>query len=151
MADETFNAEERAAMQELAKERKRAGRGGSGTKKAAADRQALLDKVAGMPPSDRVIAEALHEIVSTHAPDLAPRTWYGMPAYARAGKVIVFFKPAQQFKVRYPEVGFNEHAQLDDGAMWPTVFAVTEVTDAVVAALTDLVVRAAAEPSPEES
>jgi uncharacterized protein YdhG (YjbR/CyaY superfamily) len=142
MAEEAFTAEERAAMQERAAEQKKASRRGTGAKKAAADRQDALDKIAEMPPADRVIAEALHDIVTTHAPDLAPRTWYGMPAYAKDGKVIVFFKPAEKFKVRYAEVGFNEFAQLDDGVMWPTAFAVTAVNDDVVAALVELVTKA---------
>ena len=95
-----------------------------------------------MPDSDRAIAEALHAIVAATAPDLAPKTWYGMPAYARDGKVIVFFKPAAKFKVRYAEVGFNEWANLDDGDIWPTAFAVTAMTAAIEEQLTALVRRA---------
>ena len=95
-----------------------------------------------MPDADRVIAEGLHAIVTTNAPDLAPKTWYGMPAYARDGKVVVFFKPAAKFKVRYAEVGFNEWAHLDDGVMWPTAFAVTAMNADVEQALTALVTKA---------
>jgi uncharacterized protein YdhG (YjbR/CyaY superfamily) len=142
-ADDGFTAEERAAMKERAAEQKAAARRGSGAKKAAADAEDCLAKIAEMPDEDRAIAEALHAIVAANAPDLAPRTWYGMPAYARDGKVLVFFKPAAKFKVRYAEVGFNEWAKLDDGDMWPTAFAVTAVNPAVEAALTELVRRAA--------
>lgn len=142
MTDEGFSAQERAAMKERAAELKASGRRGSGAKKAAADEQDALAKIADMPGPDRVIAEALHAIVRTHAPQLAARTWYGMPAYALDGKVVVFFKPAAKFKVRYAEVGFNEFATLDDGVMWPTAFAVTAVDDEVLQALTALVVKA---------
>ncbi len=142
-ADDGFTADERAAMKERAAELKASARRGSGATKAAADAQDCLARIADMPDADRAIAEALHAIVAANAPDLAPRTWYGMPAYAREGKVLVFFKPAAKFKVRYAEVGFNEWAKLDDGDMWPTAFAVTAVNPAVEAALTDLVRRAA--------
>jgi len=122
-----FTQEERAAMKERA---------------AEADERDALAKIAEMAPEDRVIAEALHAIVQANAPDLAARTWYGMPAYARDGKVIVFFKPAAKFKVRYAEVGFNEWANLDDGDMWPTAFAVTTMNAEIEQALTDLIVKA---------
>lgn len=130
-------------MKERAAELKASTRRGSGATKAAADAQDCIDRIAEMPEADRVIAEALHSIVAEHAPDLAPRTWYGMPAYARAGKVVVFFKPAAKFKVRYAEVGFNEWASLDDGDMWPTAFAVIAMNPDIQARLTDLVQRAA--------
>jgi uncharacterized protein YdhG (YjbR/CyaY superfamily) len=146
MADDTsqdgFTAEERAAMKERAAELKGAARRGSGAKKAEADEKDCLAKIAEMPDADRVIAEGLHAIVTTNAPDLAPKTWYGMPAYARDGKVVVFFKPAAKFKVRYAEVGFNEWAHLDDGVMWPTAFAVTAMNADVEQALTALVTKA---------
>jgi uncharacterized protein YdhG (YjbR/CyaY superfamily) len=146
MADDTsqdgFTAEERAAMKERAAELKGAARRGSGAKKAEADAKDCLAKIAEMPDADRVIAEGLHAIVTTNAPDLAPKTWYGMPAYARDGKVVVFFKPAAKFKVRYAEVGFNEWAHLDDGVMWPTAFAVTAMNADVEQALTALVTKA---------
>jgi uncharacterized protein YdhG (YjbR/CyaY superfamily) len=142
-ADEAgFSAEERAAMQERAAELKQSNRRGAGAKKAEADAQDVLDKIAEMPDEDRIIAQTLHGIVRSHAPDLAPRTWYGMPAYAKDGKVIVFFKPAAKFQVRYAEVGFNEHARLDDGAMWATAFAVVAMNSAVEARLIELVRRA---------
>jgi uncharacterized protein YdhG (YjbR/CyaY superfamily) len=140
---EGFTEEERAAMKERAAELKASAKRTSGAKKAEADEKDALDKIAEMPDDDRAIAETLHEIVKVNAPDLAPKTWYGMPAYAKDGKVIVFFKPASKFKVRYSEVGFNEWANLDDGVMWPTAFAVTEMNAAVAKKLTALVKQAA--------
>lgn len=142
MADDGFTAEERAAMQDRAAELKASRSRGAGAKKAAADEQDALAKIAEMPEADRVIAQTLHAVVQEHAPQLAAKTWYGMPAYAREGKVVVFFKPASKFKVRYAEVGFNEFANLDDGVMWPTVYAVTAMTQQVEQALVDLVRRA---------
>jgi len=140
--DDGCSAEERAAMKERASELKASSRRGSGSKKAEADAKDCLEAIAAMPDADRVIAEALHAIVAATAPGLAPKTWYGMPAYAKDGKVITFLKPAAKFKVRYAEVGFNEWARLDDGVMWPTVFAVTALNAEVEQALTDLVRRA---------
>ena len=137
-----FSEEERSAMKARADELKASARRGSGAKKAEADAQDALDRIAEMADADRVIAETLHAIVAANAPDLAPKTWYGMPAYARDGKVVVFFKAAAKFKVRYAEVGFNEWARLDDGDMWPTVFAVTAMNDDVRQALTDLISKA---------
>lgn len=145
MADEShegFTEEERAAMKSRAAELKASARRGSGAKRAQADEQDVLDRIAEMPHADRVIAETLHAIVAAHAPHLAPRTWYGMPAYAADGRVVVFFKAAAKFKVRYAEVGFNEWAHLDDGDMWPTVFAVTAMNPDVEKALTALVRKA---------
>ena len=139
---DTFTTEERAAMKERAAELKSATRRGSGSKKAAADEADALAKIAEMPEADRVIAETLHAIVEETAPELAPKTWYGMPAYARDGKVVVFFKPAAKFKVRYAEVGFNEWAQLDDGDMWPTAYAVIAMNPDVEARLRALVAKA---------
>ena len=130
-------------MKERAAELKSSARRGSAAEKAAADLADVRAKIAEMTDADRAIAERLHEIVAEHAPNLAARTWYGMPAYAREGKVVVFFKPAAKFKVRYAEVGFNEFARLDDGSMWPTAFAVTAIDARVEQALTDLVRRAA--------
>lgn len=141
-SQDAFSAEERAAMKERAAELKASGAGGSAAKKAAAAEQDALTKIAEMPDSDRVIAEKLHEIVGAHAPELAAKTWYGMPAYALDGKVIVFFKPAAKFKVRYAEVGFNEYAALDDGDMWPTAFAVVAMNAAVEKKLVTLVKKA---------
>ena len=142
MADDGFTEDERAAMKERAAELKASARTGSGAKKAEADEKDCLAKIAEMADADRAIAETLHSIAMANAPDLAPKTWYGMPAYARDGKVVVFFKPAAKFKVRYAEVGFNEWAHLDDGDMWPTVFAVTTMNAEVEQALTALVTKA---------
>jgi uncharacterized protein YdhG (YjbR/CyaY superfamily) len=134
---ETFTAEERAAMRERAKEAKAA--------RSRADGESdLLAKIAEMPKSDRVMGERIHAIVTDNAPDLEPKTWYGMPAYARDGKVVCFFKAASKFKERYATFGFNETANLDDGAMWPTSYALTELTAAdekKIAALVKKAVR----------
>jgi uncharacterized protein YdhG (YjbR/CyaY superfamily) len=119
--------EERAAMQEAARERKAAARGG---KKSDGEAD-VLAKFAEMPPSDREIAERIHAIVKESAPSLSPRTWYGMPAYANEeGKVVCFFTPASKFKERYASFGFNAAANLDEGSMWPTAWALTKLTDA---------------------
>ena len=118
--------DERAAMKEHAAELKRAG--GKGAAKAAEEAQACLDKIAEMPDSDRVVAERVHAIVTSTAPELAVRTWYGMPAYALDGKVLCFFKPSVKFKMRYSTLGFTDTASLDEGTMWPTEFAVTSLS-----------------------
>jgi uncharacterized protein YdhG (YjbR/CyaY superfamily) len=134
---ETFTAEERAAMRERAKEAKAA-------RNRADGESDLLAKIAEMPKSDRVMGERIHAIVTDNAPDLEPKTWYGMPAYARDGKVVCFFKAASKFKERYATFGFNEAANLDDGAMWPTSYALTELTAAdekKIAALVKKAVR----------
>ncbi|KNX38667.1 iron chaperone [Luteipulveratus halotolerans] len=133
-----FTDAERAAMKERAAELK-AAKGGN---KKAAEAQACLDKIAEMPDADRVIAERIHAIVADKAPDLLAKTWYGMPAYARDGKVVCFFQAAQKFDARYATFGFNDAAQIDDGAMWPTAYAITELTDGVVARIEALVARA---------
>jgi uncharacterized protein YdhG (YjbR/CyaY superfamily) len=117
-----FTAEERAAMKERAQELKAEARKADGE-------SALLAKIAEMPPADRAIAKRLHEIVKASAPDLSPKTWYGMPAYANNdGKVVCYFTPASKFKERYATFGFNASANLDEGAMWPTSFALTKLT-----------------------
>ena len=121
-----FTAEERAAMKERAKELKKGTRG----KKQADEEGALLAKIAEMPPGDRVMAERIHAIVTVSAPALTPKTWYGMPAYAKDGKVVCFFQSADKFKSRYATLGFNDMANLDDGTMWPTAFDLTELTAA---------------------
>jgi uncharacterized protein YdhG (YjbR/CyaY superfamily) len=136
-----FTEAERAAMKARAEELKAEGRKGA---KKADDLEALLAKVAELPDADRLLAERIHAIVTSVAPELDPKTWYGMPAYARDGKVLVFFKPAAKFKVRYAEVGFNEWAHLDDGDMWPTAFAVVAMNAAVEEKLTALVAKAVA-------
>ena len=119
--------EERAAMQERAKEMKAEAR--ANKDKAQGERD-VLAKIGEMPESDRVMAERFHEVVKANAPDLAPKTWYGMPAYARDGKVICFFQAADKFKARYATFGFNDDAKLDEGAMWPTSWALTKLTPA---------------------
>ena len=124
---EGFTAEERAAMKERAKELKAEARA---NKDRAAGESDLLAKIAEMQESDRVMAERLHAIVTANAPDLMPKTWYGMPAYARDGKVVCFFQSAEKFKARYATLGFNDTAHLDEGAMWPTAFALKELTTA---------------------
>jgi uncharacterized protein YdhG (YjbR/CyaY superfamily) len=138
MATDGWTDAERAAMKERAAElRAEGGRGGA--KKADA-LQALLDKIEEMSGTDRVVAERLHAVVTEHAPDLQPRTWYGMPAYANAqGKVVVFFQPAEKFEARYATIGFQDEARLDDGDMWPVTYAVIAWTDAVEARVVELV------------
>jgi uncharacterized protein YdhG (YjbR/CyaY superfamily) len=117
-----WTAEERAAMRERAKELK-AERGGEDAESA------VLAKIAEMPEPDRSMAERIHAIVKANAPGISPRTWYGMPAYAKEGKVICFFTPASKFKERYATFGFNAAANLDEGKMWPTSFALTALTE----------------------
>ncbi|MGI8331749.1 iron chaperone [Actinomadura scrupuli] len=137
-----FTDEERAAMKEHAQELKTAARRGPGKAKADGERD-VLAKIAEMTEADRVIAERLHEIIKAAAPALAPRLWYGMPAYAKDGRVLCFFQSAQKFKSRYATLGFNDVASLDDGAMWPTAFALTELTAGNEARIGALVRRAA--------
>ncbi len=132
--------EERDAMKEHAKEMKAAAR--RGAERADGERD-VLAKIAEMPESDRIMAERIHAIVTANAPDLAPKTWYGMPAYARDGKVICFFKAADKFKSRYATFGFEEDAKLDDGSMWSTSWALTKLTTADEAKIAALVKKAA--------
>jgi uncharacterized protein YdhG (YjbR/CyaY superfamily) len=134
-----FTDEERAAMKERAKELKAEARA---NKKRAEGESDLLAKIAEMPEPDRTMATRLHEIITTIAPDLWPKTWYGMPAYARDGKVVCFFQSAQKFKTRYATLGFNDTANLDEGAMWPTSFALKELTPAVEEKIGALVKKA---------
>jgi uncharacterized protein YdhG (YjbR/CyaY superfamily) len=133
-----FTAEERAAMKERSRELK-ASRG-KGSK--ADGTQDLLAKIAEMPSHDRALATRLHAIITEHAPTLTPKTWYGMPAYAKEGKVLCFFQAADKFKARYATFGFNDVANLDDGTMWPTSFALKELTAADEATIAALVRRA---------
>ena len=135
-ASQGFTAEERAAMKERAQELKAARAG-----KADGERD-LLAKIAEMPGPDRAMAERLHAIVKASAPALSPRTWYGMPAYARDGKVVCFFQSAAKFKTRYATFGFQHAANLDEGAMWPVAFAVKELTSADEARIAALVKKA---------
>ena len=135
-----FTDDERAAMKEHAEElRRAAGRGG---RSAEADENDVLAKIAEMPEPDRALAERLHAIVKANAPDLSPRTWYGMPAYAKDGKVVFFFQSANKFKTRYATLGFSDKANLDDGDMWPTTFALKTLTAAEEARIVALVKRA---------
>lgn len=129
---DVWTEEEKAAMRESAAERKaQRSRRGSKAEKAAADAAAVLEKIAEMPDDDRAIAEAVHRIVTENAPQLAPKTWYGMPAYYRDGKVLCFFQSAAKFTTRYSTLGFDDSATLDDGDMWATTFAITKLTPAV--------------------
>ncbi|MEU2041878.1 iron chaperone [Nocardia niwae] len=137
-----FTDEERAAMKEHAAELKTAARRGSRAAKADGEKD-VLAKIAGMSESDRVMAERLHAVVKASAPDLSPKLWYGMPAYAKDGKVLCFFQSAEKFKSRYATFGFNDIAGLDDGTMWPTAFALTKLTAADEARIGDLVQKAA--------
>jgi len=134
----TFSAEEKAAMKEAAAEAKRA----KGAASKEADLQACLDKIAAMAPADRALAEKVHQIVTAAAPELEVKTWYGMPAYARDGKAVVFFQDAGKFKARYATLGFQDNAALDDGTFWPTSFALVSIDDAVAARITGLVKQA---------
>lgn len=137
---EGWTDEERAAMKEHAEELKKAKRRG---KASTADGEAeVLAKIAEMPDSDRAMAERIHALIRASAPDLAPRTWYGMPAYAKDGKVVCFFQAADKFKARYATFGFNDVARLDDGAMWPTSWALTELSASDEAKIAELVQRA---------
>jgi uncharacterized protein YdhG (YjbR/CyaY superfamily) len=123
-----FTAEERAAMKERARD--------------AAGESAVLAKIAEMPKPDRTMAERVHAIVKDNAPELSPKTWYGMPAYAKDGKVVCYFQSAHKFKSRYATFGFNDDANLDEGAMWPTSFALKELTAAEEAEIAALVKKA---------
>ena len=138
---EGFTDEERGAMKERAKELKAAARRGPRGKKAD-EESAVLEKIAEMSESDRAMAERVHAVIKASAPELSPRLWYGMPAYAKDGKVVCFFQPAQKFKARYATFGFNDAANLDDGAMWPTAFALTKLTAADEARIGALVKKA---------
>ena len=139
---EGFTADERAAMKEHAQEQKKAARRGSRADKAAEAERDLLAKIAEMGDSDRIMAERVHAVVTAAAPHLAPKLWYGMPAYALDGKVVCFFQSAAKFKARYATLGFNDPAKLDEGTMWPTAFALTEVTPEVEARIAALVKQA---------
>ncbi|MCM2424811.1 iron chaperone [Streptomyces sp. RKAG337] len=140
---EGFTDEERAAMKEHAKELKAAARRGSRAEKAAEEEAAVVAKIAEMVDSDRVMAERMHAVVKASAPDLAPKLWYGMPAYARDGKVVCFFQSAQKFNSRYATFGFSDQAHLDDGAMWPTSYALRELSATDEARIGEIVKQAA--------
>ena len=129
-----FSAEERAAVRERAQELKAGKAGGESV---------VLAKIAELPEPDRALAERLHAIIRDSAPDLTPRTWYGMPAYARDGKVVCFFQSGQKFKTRYATLGFSDKANLDDGDLWPTAFALKDLTPGAEAEIRAIVRRAA--------
>ena len=131
-AAQGFSEEERLAMKERAQELKAEANKADGN-------SAVLAKIAEMPEPDRTMAERLHALIKANAPDLTPKTWYGMPAYARDGKVVCFFQSADKFKSRYATLGFSDEAHLDDGAMWPTYFALKELTAAEEARIAALV------------
>ena len=136
-----FTDEERAAMKERSQELKAAARRGSRTGEADGEND-VLTKIFEMPELDRAMAERLHAIIKASAPALSPRTWYGMPAYAKDGKVICFFQSAQKFKTRYATLGFSDKANLDEGTMWPTYFALKKLTAADEARIAALVKKA---------
>ena len=138
---EGFTDEERAAMKERAQELKTTARRGSRGGKADAESD-VLAKIAEMPESDRIMAERLHDLIKSSAPALSPKLWYGMPAYAKDGKVVCFFQSAQKFNTRYATFGFNDTANLDEGTMWPTSYALTELTAADEARIGALVKKA---------
>jgi uncharacterized protein YdhG (YjbR/CyaY superfamily) len=139
-SSQAFTAEERAAMKERAREARAESRRGKDAADPGVD---VLAKIAEMSEPDRAMAERIHEIVLASSSDLTPRLWYGMPAYAKAGKVICFFQPAEKFKARYATLGFNDAAKLDDGSMWPTAFGLTTLTAADEERIGELVKRAA--------
>jgi uncharacterized protein YdhG (YjbR/CyaY superfamily) len=132
---EKFSKEERAAMKERAQELK-----------GANDEQTVLEKIAEMPEDDRAMAMRVHELVKATAPELSPRTWYGMPAYAKNGSVVCFFQGAHKFKSRYATLGFSDKAMLDDGSMWPISYALTSLTAAEEKKIAALIKKATAEP-----
>jgi uncharacterized protein YdhG (YjbR/CyaY superfamily) len=134
-ASKGFTAAERAAMKERARELK-------AEQSRAEGERALLEKIAEMKGSDRAMAKRIHAIVKANAPDLAPKTWYGMPAYAKEGKVVCFFQSAEKFDSRYATFGFSDEAAIDQGGMWPTSFALTELTDAEEKKIAALVKKA---------
>jgi uncharacterized protein YdhG (YjbR/CyaY superfamily) len=136
-ASARFTDDERAAMRERAGELKKAARSGE-----ASEADAVLAKLAAMPAPDRALGERLHAIIMTNAPELEPKLWYGMPAYAKGGKNVCFFQAAQKFKTRYATLGFSDKAALDDGHMWPTAFALKDLTAADEARIVALVTKA---------
>ena len=136
-----FTEEERAAMKERGKELKAAARRGARAAKADEEGE-VLAKIAELPESDRALGERLHAIIKAAAPDLSPRLWYGMPAYAKDGKIVCHFQYAQKFKTRYAMLGFSDRANLDEGAMWPVYYALTKLTAADEARIAALVKKA---------
>ena len=135
-----FTAEERDAMKDRVEEMKAEARGGRDSKED--DERAVLEKIAALPERDRAMAGRLHTIIKASAPGLSAKTWYGMPAYAKDGNVVCFFQSSQRFKTRYSTLGFSDKAKLDEGQMWPTAFALLELTPAEEARIVSLVKRA---------
>lgn len=145
-----FSDDEKAAMQERARELKTETERSKRSKSSKTDGESdVLAKIAEMEKPDRIIAERLHAIVKANAPVLSPKTWYGMPAYALDGNVVCFFQAAQKFKARYPTIGFSDKANLDDGSMWPTSFALTELTAAEEKKIIAMVKKAVASRHPK--
>lgn len=142
-----FTDEERDAMRERLQEMKAEALRGSRTGGADGE-SAVLEKIAALPQPDRALAERLHAIVKANAPALSPKTWYGMPAYAKDGKVVCFFQSAQKFKTRYATLGFSDKANLDEGQMWPTAFALKELSAAEEAKIGALIKKAVRPPPP---
>jgi len=134
-----WTSEERAAMKERAKEQKAEARANKNKAEGESD---VLAKIAEMPEPERAMAKQLHEIIKASAPSLSPGLWYGMPAYGKDDKIVCFFQPAQKFKTRYATLGFSDKANLDEGGMWPTSFALTELTEASEARISALVKKA---------
>ena len=134
-----FTAEERAAMRERAKEQKAEARANQNRAEGESD---VLAKIAELPEPERAMAQRVHAIITASAPALAPKTWYGMPAYAKDGKIVCFFQSAQKFNTRYATLGFNDTANIDEGVMWPTAYALTELNAAEEAKISALVKRA---------
>ncbi|MEV6267343.1 DUF1801 domain-containing protein [Kribbella sp. NPDC051936] len=139
---EGFTAEERAAMKDHAREQKNAARRSSRADKAAEAVRDVLAKIAEMQDSDRLLAERVHAVITSSAPALAPKLWYGMPAYALDGKIVCYFQSAEKFKARYATLGFSDQANLDQDTMWPTTFALTQLTPAVEAHISTLTKQA---------
>ena len=137
-----FTEEERSAMKDRASELKAAKRRGGAANKAAADAADVLATIAEMPEPSRGLAERLHAVITTAAPELAPKLWYGMPAYAKDGKIVCHFQSKEKFKTRYAELGFSDEANLDDGGIWPVAYAVAELGEADEKAITELVRKA---------
>lgn len=139
-----FSAEERAAMKEAAAERRAQAKAEKSAAKREINLQGVLEAIAAMDDADRALAERFHAIVTETAPDLEPKTWYGMPAYSKDATAVCFFQAAGKFKARYATIGFQDNAHLDDGEFWPTSFAVVAFTDTVESRVRDLVARAVA-------
>ncbi|QAY59604.1 DUF1801 domain-containing protein [Microbacterium protaetiae] len=145
MAEKTagFTAEERAAMKARAAELRAEAKASKGAAKKEADRQGVLEAIEALSGTDKVLAQRFHEMVTETAPQLDPKTWYGFPAYGRDGKAVCFFKASAKFNSRYATIGFNDGAQLDDGALWPTEFAIVEFTPDVEKRMREIIARAA--------